>query len=151
MGKVEWIGIRAHKGGEVTSCTEVLAVEDCGLEGDHAALRKGHRRQVTLIDAATLEALREVASVEPAPHLTRRNLVISGLDLHRLIGSEFRIGEALLYATADCPPCRRMDELLGEGVMRAMEGLGGICTQVRASGRIRVGDEVSLSRGGVLL
>ena len=142
-GRVDWIGVRdAHRGG-LRACPHADAIADRGLDGDHAAQRRGGRRQVTLIDAASLETLRARLRCAPRPERLRRNIVVSGLDLRGLIGRAFAIGDAVLIATGDCPPCLHMDAQLEPGAMRAMEGLGGICARVQSSGRIRIGDAVA--------
>ena len=73
---------------------------------------------------------------------TRRNLVISGLNLLALKGRTFTIGDALFAYTGPCAPCSRMDENLGPGGFQAMRGHGGIITRVLKPGTIRVGDAV---------
>ncbi|MDF1762850.1 MAG: sulfurase, partial [Oleibacter sp.] len=54
----------------------------------------------------------------------------------------FRIGEAVFLATAQCHPCSRMDEVLGQGGHAAMLGHGGLCAKILRSGEIKVGDEI---------
>ena len=58
VGRVEWIGVRDAHRGAMRACAQAEALAERGLRGDHAARRRGGRRQVTLVEASSLEALR---------------------------------------------------------------------------------------------
>ena len=143
-GKVEWIGLRPKKGAALQAVSEVEAVQETGLVGDHYRGSSG-KRQVTLIQA---EHLKGVASILGKDHidpvLTRRNIVVSGVNLVAFKERRFSIGEVILEMTGLCVPCSRMEENLGPGGYNAMRGHGGITTRVIQGGMIRVGDTVSL-------
>lgn len=122
--------------------TEVI--QDRGLTGDHRAIRPGSKRQVTLIQAEHLMAVARILgrdTVDPA--LSRRNLMVSGINLLALADREFRIGAAVLLGTGRCAPCSRMGEALGTGGFNAMRGHGGITAVVVRGGIVRVGDPVT--------
>jgi MOSC domain-containing protein YiiM len=143
-GTVNWIGIRPERKAPVQVVEYVFADIENGLTGDHPA--KAHR-QVTLISN---EALKQVAdllgkpSVDPAD--TRRNILISGLDFGLASGRQLQVGEALLEVTGPCLPCSRMEENLGEGGRLAMANTeaGGLTAKILQSGKIAVGDTVSI-------
>jgi MOSC domain-containing protein YiiM len=78
------------------------------------------------------------------PELTRRNIVVSGINLLAFADQQFQIGEAVLEMTGHCHPCTRMEENLGEGGYNAMRGHGGITCRVVTGGTIKLGDEVKL-------
>ena len=75
----------------------------------------------------------------------RRNIVVSGINLQSLKEHQFKIGDATLYGTGNCPPCSRMEENLGPGGYCAMRGHGGITAFVVQTGTIRLGDHVKLA------
>lgn len=144
-GKLDWIGIRPGRREPVLPVREAGVTPEEGLVGDHYSGESGNR-QVTLIQA---EHLRGVAgmlhrdSVDPA--LTRRNLLISGLNLLALKDARFRIGDSVvLETTGQCHPCSRMEENLGPGGYQAMRGHGGLTARVVQGGTIKLGDAVSL-------
>ncbi len=143
-GRLEWIGLRPARREAVISVTETYAIADLGLEGDRRCQgTPGSARQVTLLNAEHLPVVGSLLgrdTVDPA--LLRRNLVIRGVNLFALRYQQFRIGEAVFLATAQCHPCSRMDEVLGPGGHVAMLGHGGLCARILRSGRIAVGDEV---------
>ena len=144
IGKVEWIGLRPASRAILLEVEAVEAQTDKGLTGDRYAGQNG-RRQVTLIQAEHLVAAGSILQREPInPQLTRRNIVVSGINLLALKDQQFRIGEAILEMTGKCFPCQRMEENLGPGGYNAMRGHGGITARVIQGGAINLGDEVAL-------
>ncbi|MCO6477281.1 MAG: MOSC domain-containing protein [Phaeodactylibacter sp.] len=143
-GKIEWIGRRPQKRGAVEAVQSARLTPEEGLLGDHYSGRSG-KRQVTLIQAEHLPVVAAILRKEKAdPALTRRNILVSGINLLALKGQRFRLGEALLEYTGECHPCSRMEENFGPGGYNAMRGHGGITARVLEGGTISVGDAVSL-------
>lgn len=143
-GRLEWIGVRPGRRAPLSGVTHVEVLADHGLIGDHKAARAGGKRQVTLIQdehLTTVAALLGRAAVDPA--LTRRNLVVSGINLLALRDAQFDIGGVRFEGTGLCEPCSRMEEVLGAGGYNAMRGHGGIIARVVSGGIIRLGDAVT--------
>ncbi|HEV8646559.1 MAG TPA: MOSC domain-containing protein [Burkholderiales bacterium] len=142
-GKVEWIGIRPERRAPLTSITQVEAIAGYGLEGDHYASSNNGKRQVTLIQAEHLEAVAKLlGKSEVRAEWVRRNILVSGINLHALRDRRFRIGDTVLEGTGTCDPCSRMEEVLGAGGYNAMRGHGGIIARIVDGGMIRLGDPV---------
>lgn len=142
-GRVAWIGLRPARRAPVRAVAEALAEVGQGLEGDRFASTHSGRRQVTLIGRETLAAIAGYLGRDAvAPERLRRNVVTEGINLGALRDRRFRVGEALLEWSGDCPPCSRMDEELGEGGYNAVRGHGGITARVIGGGVIRLGDPV---------
>ena len=143
-GRVEWVSIRPQAKGQVLSQPAVTAVEGKGLLGDHYSGKSGNR-QVTLLQAEHLPVVASILQAESIdPTLTRRNIVVSGINLLAFTDQQFQIGEAVLEMTGHCHPCSRMEENLGEGGYNAMRGHGGITARIVQGGLIKVGDPVKL-------
>jgi MOSC domain-containing protein YiiM len=141
-GKVVWIGIRPDRKIPLKSVDAVLANADRGLEGDRYKKKAGSR-QVTLIQKEHLTSIASfLGKSEIDPQLTRRNIVVEGINLLALKDKQFKIGDAILEYTGDCHPCSRMEENLGEGGYNAMRGLGGITARIIQSGNIRLNDSI---------
>ncbi len=144
VGKVEWVSVRPAAKAEVEERQEVEAVVGKGLAGDHYKGSSGNR-EVTLIQAEHLAAVAYMLKTDLIdPTLTRRNIVVSGVNLLAFEDQQFQIGEAVLEMTGLCHPCNRMEENLGEGGYNAMRGHSGITCKVVKGGKIRVGDKVLL-------
>lgn len=139
-GVVRRILVRPSARTPLREIDDVLAVEDQGLEGDHAV---GGRRQVTLLD---LDRWREVCEeigrdVDPAER--RANLLIEGLplDLHR--DAELQIGEAVLRIGGETRPCELIDERTpGLSQRLRADRRGGLYGRIVRGGRVAVGDLV---------
>ena len=168
-GRLEWIGLRSARRGEVEAVPQVKAHPLVGLLGDHGRLAPPRlpalsgevgerppstpaapvpggpgRRQVTLIQAEHLPVIAALAGLEAVtPQQLRRNLVVSGLPLLALKGRRFRVGEVVLEGTGECQPCSRMEETLGPGGYNAVRGHGGITARVIVGGWVRVGDSLT--------
>ncbi len=144
-GRVAWIGVRPATRMPMQVLHSVDAIQGRGLAGDRTAekSRPGNARQVTLIQAEHLAAVAQLLQrADIAPALTRRNIVVSGINLLSLKGHRFRMGDALLEVTGECHPCSLMESLLGPGGYNAMRGHGGINARVLESGRVTLGADV---------
>jgi len=149
-GRLEWIGLRPARREPLLCVSEAQAIVDRGLEGDHRSSKTpGSGRQVTLISQEFIDQTAHFLHREPIdPAILRRNLVVSGINLHALRYQRFTIGNALFEAAALCHPCSRMERVLGKGGVAAMLGHGGLCCRILRSGIIRVGDAVAISEEG---
>ncbi|MDJ0367220.1 MOSC domain-containing protein [Hymenobacter sp. H14-R3] len=145
QGRIEWIGLRAARRTEPIAVFEAEVLTDARLAGDHASLKPGGKRQLTLVQHEHLAAVAGfLGMTEPvAPGRLRRNLVVSGLNLLALKGRQIQLGEeVILDITGECHPCSRMEEELGPGGYNAMRGHGGLTAHIAQGGTIRVGDAV---------
>jgi MOSC domain-containing protein YiiM len=150
-GRIEWIGLRPARGEPLLSVSRVEAAPGLGLAGDRFKGTASSKRQVTLIQAEHLEAVASMLGREPFdPALTRRNLVVSGINLYALRNARFRVGAMLLEGTGICAPCEQMERALGPGGFNAMRGHGGITARILEPGVISVGDTVAIEEPGKL-
>ena len=150
-GRVVWIGVRPARGERPTPRQTVEAAPGQGLAGDRFKGTEASRRQVTLIQAEHLAAIASILGLDSVdPALTRRNVVVSGINLYALRHATFRVGPALFEGTGICAPCANMEAALGPGGFNAMRGHGGITARVLEAGSIAIGDPVSVEEPGVL-
>ncbi len=142
-GFVEWIGIATEPRGPIQVLESVEVAMPTGIVGEHHANKGNSKRQVTLIQAEHLEVVAGLLGRETLPpELTRRNVVVRGINLIALKEQNFRIGTAVLRGSGPCVPCSRMEFNLGFGGYNAMRGHGGLNAVVVEPGRISVGDPV---------
>lgn len=101
-GRLEWIGLRPLKRAPLVAVDHVEVLADHGLVGDHRVTRPGSERQVTLMQHEHLAAVAALLGrVEIAPGLTRRNLVVSGINVRVLQGGVIRVGDAAAFIAVD--------------------------------------------------
>jgi MOSC domain-containing protein YiiM len=145
-GRIEWIGLRPSSTEPMNSVQEAEIQLGKGLLGDRYAGTSG-KREVTLIQAEHLTAVGAILGAGPvSPAVTRRNIMVSGINLLALQDRQFSLGEVVLEMTGFAYPCSKMEANLGKGGYNAMRGHGGITAKVIKAGRIRVGDVVELIR-----
>lgn len=145
IGKVDFISIRFERKTLPLVLENVNISIENGLEGDHYS-GGSRKRQVTLIQAEHLTAVASLLGKDKIdPLLTRRNLVISGVNLLAFKNQQFQIGEeVILEMTGACHPCSQMETNFGEGGYNAMRGHGGITAKVIQGGKIKIGDKIKL-------
>ena len=145
VGTVEWIGLRPEKKADLIEVDKVNVILSKGLEGDHYKGTSG-KREVTLIQKEHLDTVASIMKKENInPSLTRRNIVVSGINLQALKDQKFGLGdEVVLETTGMCHPCSRMEQNLGPGGYNAMRGHGGITARVINGGIVKNGDSVKL-------
>lgn len=136
VGRVERIGIRPRKRGEVVEVEEW----DLADNPDHGAGRI--KRAVTLIQAEHIDVIKQLTGADFDALDLRRNVLVSGINLASLRWARFSVGSAILEGTIPCDPCERMETLLGPGGYAGMFGMGGLCARLVQPGVIRVGDPV---------
>ena len=123
----------------------VQITTDSAIQGDHYNKKDGNR-MVTLIQQEHLDTVANILKIDSVdPKLTRRNIVVSGINLLALHNRQFQIGEdVILEGTGYCHPCSRMEINLGPGGYNAMRGHGGITAKVIKGGTLNLNDKVKL-------
>ncbi|MCY4729224.1 MOSC domain-containing protein [Natronomonas gomsonensis] len=136
-------------GGEPMQSRQRIDAVAGGLDNDRYCTGRGHYSpfdvcEVTFVQAEALEEIERTTGIDLSDGQHRRNLVVRGGDVHDLLNSRFRLGEATFEGTRPRPPCRYIEQLNDEdGLMRALgEGRGGICARVDEPGEIAVGDKI---------
>lgn len=146
VGKLEAIILRPERKQPPVLANQTKVTVEGGLEGDHFVSTRNKTRQVTLIQSEHLEGVASMLGKDSIdPLLTRRNLVVSGINLLALRDKQFQIGQVVFQGTGYCHPCSRMEENLGPGGYNAMRGHGGITASVVKGGEIKLEDSVKLS------
>jgi hypothetical protein len=143
-GDVEAIWIAASAGEPARGLARVRALAGQGLEGDRHVTGTGTfpsgrpGSALTLVDAEVCESF--TPPLNPDEH--RRNVVVRGLDLNRLVGHEFQIGSVRCRGMRLCEPCTVVQRYAGRPVLRALVHRGGLRADILDDGEIRVGDTV---------
>jgi MOSC domain-containing protein YiiM len=148
-GTVVSIHIASEAEGRMVAVKETRAVPGKGLEGDRYfrhigtySAKPGPDREVTLIEAEALEALRRDYGVTLEPGESRRNITTRGVPLNFLVGKEFTVGPVSLLGIRLCEPCGHLEGLTREGTRAGLVHRGGLRAQILTEGVIRAGDAV---------
>ena len=147
-GTVISINIAPEAEAPMQSVNEARAVPGQGLEGDRYFDHKGTfskpqpDRELTLIEAEAIEALRKEFQVDFGLSASRRNIVTRGVPLNHLVDKEFWIGNVKARGLRLCEPCSHLQRLSHPKVLPGLVHRGGLRAQILTEGMIRVGEIV---------
>lgn len=146
-GKVISINITAVAEGPMQALNEIRAIPGRGLEGDRYFDQEEKRpdRELTLVEAEAIEALRSEFKIDFDLSGTRRNLVTRGVPLNHLVGKEFWIGDVKARGIRLCEPCATLQRLSHPKVLPGLIHRGGLRAQILTEGMIRVGEAIKES------
>ena len=119
-----------------------------GIVGDRYFNHRAHRASSVSLQA--VESLEYVAAElgVPVPGLrqTRRNILLRGVDVDALTGTQFSLdcgsGPVRFGDARPCNPCGWMNAAVGEGAHRAFRNRGGLRTGPLDNGILRLGPAV---------
>ena len=144
-GKVEAIFLASAHGNPPREVASAVAHPGRGLEGDRH-FDDPDACDITLVEAESIEAMRTDHGVDLRPVESRRQPLVSAVDLGDFIGRRFSVGEVECEGEKRCEPCSHLAGLVGTEVV--LTGL--LHTGLRAGlvrGRtIHSGDRVELTR-----
>jgi len=145
-GRVEWVGMATTRRKDLETPASVELVAGKGIVGEHHFGNETRpHRQVTLIQHEHLDTIARLIGKEQVdPAWTRRNIVVSGINLASFRSAEFQVGNVILQGSGDCDPCALMEQTVGPGAYAAMIYHSGITAIVKTSGIIELGAEVKL-------
>ena len=148
-GVVETIFTTPEGSAPMEDVEGIEALARQGLAGDRYAEGTGYYSgldecEVTFIEQEAIAEIREEHGIDLADGRHRRNVVTSGVSVHDLLNTEFRVGEVVFEGTRPRPPCAHVEQVAEEeGVARALKNQrGGICASVVEGGDLAVGDEI---------
>ena len=120
-----------------------------GIRGDrYYDYSENYQGQITFFSAEVFESLaRNSGLTSKSPGVLRRNVIVSGVDLNKLIGKEFVIQGVRFRGTGHCKPCYWLDQAFAAGTERFLERNGGLRAQILTDGALAVGEaELSVIR-----
>jgi MOSC domain-containing protein YiiM len=148
-GRLDHIHITEAGSGAMQPLAEARLVADRGIEGDRYflgtgtySMKPGPDRQVTLIEAETLEALARDHGIELTVDEHRRNLTVTAVPLNHLVGQTFRVGTVVLEGVRLNKPCKYLEKMTGKPVYGPLLNRSGLNCRVLEGGTIRPGDPV---------
>ncbi|MBV9301309.1 MAG: NUDIX domain-containing protein [Acidobacteriaceae bacterium] len=122
-----------------------------GLDGDRYAHGTGFwshdgkvSRDLTLIEAEVIEALRTELAGRLDFGALRRNIVTRGVKLNELVGRRFCIGTVVVEGTSLCEPCAHLERIVGRPVLRTLVHRGGVRGNILTMGEIHTGQPISV-------
>ncbi len=117
----------------------VECVAGRGIRGDRFFdFKENYKGQITFFAVEVLEALRrELELPQAGADATRRNALVSGVDLNSLVGAEFEVQGIRFAGAEQCKPCSWMNTALGPGAEAWLQGRGGLRARILTDGVLR--------------
>jgi MOSC domain-containing protein YiiM len=138
------IAFRPKSRAQMQTKTETMVSKVAGIEDDFRG--KPGKRQVTVLSLEQWQlACSEIGTTLPWT-VRRANLLVNGVSFDSaMVGQQIKIGQLVLLITRETDPCPRMDAQ-HQGLTQALtpNWRGGVCCQVIADGRVKVGDQVKI-------
>ncbi|HEY1581826.1 MAG TPA: MOSC domain-containing protein [Chthoniobacterales bacterium] len=112
-----------------------------GIRGDRFFdYADDYKGQVTFFSREVFDLLVDHCLTSKSAGVLRRNLIVSGVDLMKLIGLDFELQGVRFQGTAHCKPCYWMDTAFAPGTEKFLTGRGGLRARILSDGEIRVGE-----------
>jgi MOSC domain-containing protein YiiM len=120
----------------VLEVNQVDCVAGRGIRGDrYFDHKENYKGQITFFALEVFEALCcELDLPKAHPSATRRNALVTGVELNSLVGQEFEIQGVRFVGVEQCKPCYWMDSALGPGAEAWLQGRGGLRARILTDG-----------------
>jgi MOSC domain-containing protein YiiM len=147
-GVVEAVAIAERATDPMQLVPSAKALAGRGLAGDRYAATAGtfssesptaRGYDLTLIEAEVLDELVLPDGSRLNYADARRNIVTRGVDLNRLVGRRFLIGEVECLGQRLCEPCAHLERLTLPGTLKALIHRGGLRADIVSGGDVAVG------------
>jgi len=125
----------------IVEVNQLDCVAGRGIRGDRFFdFKENYKGQITFFSVEILDALRRELSLPLAqPSATRRNALVTGVDLNSLIGAEFEVQGIRFAGVEQCKPCHWMNTALGPGAEAWLQGRGGLRARIITNGVLQRG------------
>jgi MOSC domain-containing protein YiiM len=119
--------------------SEIECVAGRGVKGDRFFdFKDDYKGQITFFAQEIFASLcAELKLAEKSPGLSRRNVIVEGVDLNMLVGVDFAIQGVKFRGMSECAPCHWMDQAFGPGAEHFLQGRGGLRATILTSGFLR--------------
>ena len=113
-----------------------------GIRGDRFFnYRDDYKGQITFFSSEVFAELgRAFGLTNKSAGALRRNVIVSGIDLNDLIGTDFAVQGVRFLGTAHCKPCYWMDSAVAPGAEKFLAGRGGLRAKILTNGTIGIGE-----------
>jgi len=146
MSKVIEIAISENFGKIMKNVNSVESIAGRGLLDDrHFKVGNEKKSQVTLIEIENINYYNQISKTNIPPKDFRRNIITEGVELNKLVGSEFFIGEVKVKGHDLCRPCKYLQKSLNQkNLVKELLRKGGLRCEILISGKISIGDKIKI-------
>jgi len=146
MGKIEAINITNISEENTFYVNQAILEKGKGIVNDRYYENfKEKKEQVTLINLEDINNFNNKIKKHIDTKDFRRNIIISGINLNKLINKKIKINEVTLKIHEICQPCKYLqDKLKIPGLVKMLVNKSGVRAEILSSGNISVGDVIKI-------
>ena len=146
MGKIEAINITNISKENTFYINQAFLEKGKGIVNDRYYENfKEKKEQVTLINLEEINNFYNQIKQNIDAKDFRRNIIISGISLNKLINKKIKINEVILKIHEICQPCKYLqDKLRIPGLVKMLVNKSGVRAEILNSGSISVGDTIKI-------
>jgi len=144
MGKIEAISITNISEANTFYVNQAYLEKGKGIVNDRYYENfKEKKEQVTLISLEEINAFNNQVNQNIEPKDFRRNIIVSGIDLNKLIDKQIKINQVILKIHEICQPCKYLqDRLKLPSLVKLLVNKSGVRAEIIKSGNLSVGDTI---------
>ncbi len=144
MGKIEAISITNISEANIFYVNQAYLEKGQGIVHDRYYENfKEKKEQVTLISLEEINAFNNQVNQKIEPKDFRRNIIVSGIDLNKLIDKQIKINQVILKIHEICQPCKYLqDRLKLPSLVKLLVNKSGVRAEIIKSGNLSVGDTI---------
>tara|TARA_B100000131_G_scaffold287785_1_gene298671 strand:- start:54 stop:500 length:447 start_codon:yes stop_codon:yes gene_type:complete len=144
MSKIELINITNRSEESTFYVNQAYLEKNKGIINDRYYNNfKNKEEQVTLINLEEIEIFNKKINREINPKDFRRNIIVSGIKLNKLIGKKIKINNVILYIHEICQPCNYLQKKLSaSNLVKLLVNKSGVRAEILSSGFIEVGNKI---------
>ena len=146
MSKVFKLGIADNNNKKINEVEFIEVLSNKGVVGDrHFNEYNDPYCQLSLIESENIDYYNIKYGLN-IPYLDfRRNIVTKGIQLNKLVGKTFKIGEVKVEGIDLCRPCRHLTEVLDQkNILKEFLRRGGLRCKILSSSKIYIGDQIEI-------
>ena len=146
MGKIEAINITNISEENTFYINQAFLEKGKGIINDRYYKNfKEKKEQVTLINLEEINNFNNQIKQNIDAKDFRRNIIISGINLNRLINKKIKINEVILKIHEVCQPCKYLqDRLKIPGLVKMLVNRSGVRAEILSSGSLSIGDVIKI-------
>ena len=146
MGKIEAINITNISEENTFYINQAFLEKGKGIVNDRYYENfKEKKEQVTLINLEEINNFNNQIKQNIDAKDFRRNIVISGINLNKLINKKIKINEIILKIHEVCQPCKYLQEKLSiPDLVKMLVNKSGVRAEILNSGCLSVGDTIKI-------
>ena len=146
MGKIEAINITNMSEDNTFYVNQAILEKGKGIVNDrYYGNYKEKKEQVTLINLEEINNFNNQIKQNTDAKDFRRNIIVSGISLNKLINKKIKINKVTLKIHEICQPCKYLQNRLKiPSLVKMLVNKSGVRAEILTSGSLSVGDTIKI-------